>query len=39
MALKSGGIMRPGCIGTDINGMKVRGNNHAPLHGDRHQWR
>jgi hypothetical protein len=29
MALKSGVIITLRCMGTDINGVKVRGNNHA----------
>jgi hypothetical protein len=33
MALKSAGIMKLGCIGTDIHGVKVRVNNEALLHG------
>jgi hypothetical protein len=29
--LKSGGIVTIRCIGSDIDGVKVRGNNEAPL--------
>jgi hypothetical protein len=38
MALKSGGIMKVGCIGTDVLGVKVRGNNEALLHWERNRW-
>jgi hypothetical protein len=31
--------MKVGCIGTDINGVKVRGNNEALLHWERYPWR
>jgi hypothetical protein len=36
LRLNSGGIMKLGCIGTDINDVKLRGNNEAPLHWERH---
>jgi hypothetical protein len=39
LTLNSGGIMKLDCIRTDINGIKVKGNNEALLHWERHRWR
>jgi hypothetical protein len=38
LTLNSGGIMKLGYIGTDIDGVKFRGNNEALLHWERHRW-
>jgi hypothetical protein len=39
LTLNSGGIMKLGCIGTEVDGVKFRGNNEALLHWERHRWR